>query len=290
MIYDCAVIGSGPAGLSAAINLANTNRKVIVFTTGEDASAIYKAPEVHNYLGFPGINGKELIKNFLEHANKMQIEIVKSKVINFYKSEDIFTINANNNFYEAYSVILAIGMPKKTLLQNEAEFVGRGVSYCAVCDGMLYRGKTIAVIGESVEAEEEAEYLSELAQKVYYVPLYKKESFHFKENVEIINSRPKTVLGEDLVSSLELEGKKVDVSGIFIIRKAMPADQLIYGLEFTDDGHIKVDKNMQTSIEGLFACGDCVGKPYQVAKAVGEGLVAGLAASTYAKGIKEKAK
>lgn len=110
----------------------------------------------------------------------MGIEIIYKKVINFYKSGDIFTINANNEFFEAYSVILAIGTPKKTLLENESEFVGRGISYCAVCDGMLYRGRDIAVIGESEEAEEEAEYLSELAQKVYYIPLYKKISFILK--------------------------------------------------------------------------------------------------------------
>ena len=287
MIYDCAVIGAGPAGLSAAINLAQTNRSVVVFTTKKEDSSIYRAPEVNNYLGFHGVSGKELLQAFYDHAKKMGIEIVHKKVINFYKSGDIFTINANNEFYEAYSVILAIGTPKKTLLENEAEFVGRGISYCAVCDGMLYKGRTIAVIGESVEAEEEAEYLSELAKKLYYVPLYKKNEFHFKDNVEVILSRPKGVYGEDFVNALELEDRIFNVDGIFIIRKTMPADQLIYGLEFAEDGHIKVDSKMQTSIEGLFAAGDCTGRPYQVAKAVGEGQIAGLSASTYVKRIKE---
>jgi len=287
MIYDCAVIGAGPAGLSAAINLAQTNRSVIVFATKEEDSAIYKAPEINNYLGFFGVSGKELLRSFYDHAKKYNIEIVNKKVINFYKSGNIFTINASNEFYEAYSVILAIGTPKKTLLENEAEFVGRGISYCAVCDGMLYKGRVIAVVGESVEAEEEAEYLSELAKKLYYIPLYKKNEFHFKDNVEVILSRPKSVSGQEFVNAIELEDKILSVDGIFIIRKTMPADQLIYGLEFTEEGHIKVDKNMQTSIEGLFAAGDCTGRPYQVAKAVGEGLVAGLSASSYVKRIKE---
>lgn len=288
MIYDCAVIGAGPAGLSAAINLAQTNRSVIVFATKDETSAIYKAPEVNNYLGFFGVAGKELLSAFYEHAKKYNIHIVREKVINFYKSGDVFTINANNNFYDVHSVVLAIGTPKKTLLENEAEFVGRGVSYCAVCDGMLYKGRTIAVIGEGAEAEEETEYLSEIVKKLYYIPLYKKNEFHFKENVEVILSRPRAVFGEDFVNALELEDRILNVDGIFIIRKTMPADQLIYGLEFTEDGHIKVDNKMQTSIEGLFAAGDCVGRPYQVAKAVGEGQIAGLSASTYVKMVKEK--
>lgn len=280
MIYDCAIIGSGPAGLSAAINLAQMNKKVIVFTTGKDSSAIYKAPEVNNYLGFFQKSGKELMDIFYEHIKDMGIEIVEKKVLNFYKSENIFTINANNEFYEAYTVILAIGMPKKTLLENEAEYVGRGVSYCAVCDGMLYRGKVIAVIGEDKEAEEEAKYLSELASKVYYIPLYKKNQFDFRENVEIVYSKPIRINGEDLVESLQLFDKTINVNGIFILRKAMPPDQLIYGLELTEDGHIKVDKEMKTSIDGLFACGDCTGKPYQVAKAVGEGQIAAFSSKS----------
>lgn len=101
---------------------------------------------------------------------------------------------------------------------------------------MLYRGRTIAVIGEAIEAEEEAEYLSELAKKLYYIPLYKKNEFHFKDNVEVILSRPKGVYGEDFVNALELENRILNVDGIFIIRKTMPADQLIYGLEFAEDG------------------------------------------------------
>lgn len=105
---------------------------------------------------------------------------MNKKVINFYKSGNIFTINASNEFYEAYSVILAIGTPKKTLLENEAEFVGRGISYCAVCDGMLYKGRVIAVVGESVEAEEEAEYLSELAKSSITFRFIRKMNFILK--------------------------------------------------------------------------------------------------------------
>lgn len=161
---------------------------------------------------------------FYDYVKKMGIEIVYKKVINFYKLGDIFIINVNNEFYEVYFVILVIGILKKILLENEVEFVGWGIFYCVVCDGMLYKGRIIVVIGEVIEVEEEVEYLFEFVKKLYYVLFYKKNEFYFKDNVEVILLCLKSVYGEDFVNVLEFEDRILNVDGIFIIRKIMLVD------------------------------------------------------------------
>ena len=152
------------------------------------------------------------------------------------------------------------------------EYLGKGVSYCATCDGMLYRGKTVVLIGQTQEAEEDLRFLSQLCQKVYYLPEYSGFE-NILENVTVIKGKALSIEGEEQVSGFVTDTQKYSCDGVFIIRQSVPLGALIYGLEI-NNGHIQVNQAMQTNLSGVFAAGDCVGLPYQVSKAVGEGLIA----------------
>ncbi len=275
-MLDIAIIGGGPAGLSAAINAAQRNKTVAVFGRGIETSMLYKAERVDNYIGMPAVTGKEMLENFKNHAVERGVEIKKAKVYQIFKTGDYFTINADNNFIEAKKIILASGIEKARGLAGEKELLGKGVSYCATCDGMLYRGRDVAVILDNKNGEEDLKFLQEICKKVYFIPLYNFEG-ETAENVEIIKEKPLKIIGDDFVSGIEFKDRKIDCSGVFVIKEAVPASTLIDGIEMVN-GAIKVDRNMQTSLEGIYAAGDCTGAPYQISKAVGEGLVAALSA------------
>ena len=174
--YDIAIVGSGPAGLSAALNAKIRNKKFIIFGNKELSHKLSKAPKINNYLGFYGVNGADVKDKFLEHIDKMGIEITEERVNNIYAMGDYFALMVNEKMYEATTVILATGMEYTKPIKGEEELIGKGVGYCATCDAPLYKGKTVTIIGYNKEAEEEANYVSELAGKVYYIPMYKGET------------------------------------------------------------------------------------------------------------------
>lgn len=285
-MLDIAIIGAGPAGLSAAISGVIRNKKVKVFGNPPSTSFIYKAERVDNYLGMLGTSGEEMMQQFVSHAKELGVEIQESKVIEIFPMGDYYMLNVENEFVEARTVILANGLSKGKVLEGENEFLGRGVSYCATCDGPLYREKQVLVIGDSAHAEEDANYLSEICDKVYYVPLYK-EIEHLNENIEVLYTKPKRIFGEQIVSGIELEDGVQEVSGVFIIKESIPTTRLLQGLELEDKA-IKVNRFMETNLAGVYAAGDCTGKPYQVAKAVGEGNVAVLQAVSYLNALNKK--
>ncbi|MBP3886542.1 MAG: FAD-dependent oxidoreductase [Cellulosilyticum sp.] len=278
-MLDIAIIGAGPAGLSAAITGVIRNKKVKVFGNPMTTSYIYKAECVDNYIGMPGVTGKEMMETFTNHAKEMEVEIQQAKVIEIFPMGQSYMLNVENEFIEAKTVILANGITKTAVLPGENEFLGRGVSYCATCDGPLYRGKAVVVIGDSAHAEEDANYLAEVCEQVYYVPLYK-EIEHLDERIEIIRQKPKQIIGETVVAGLELAESTLEVSGVFIIKESIPNSKLLAGLE-TDGSAIRVNRMMETNLPGVYAAGDCTGKPFQVAKAVGEGNTAVLQAVSY---------
>ena len=198
--------------------------------------------------------------------------------------KDKFTLLADRKMFEARAVILCLGAETIKPLPNERELLGRGVSYCATCDGMLYKDKKIAVFCDNADSEEEVEYLSELASEVYYSHRF--ESKIDKANVTHLKSRITVVIGDGKVSGIELaDGTKLDVDGVFFIKQAVAADVLLNKLE-VEQGSIVVDRNMQTNIDGCFAAGDCTGTPYQIAKAVGEGNVAAHCAIKWLNNVK----
>lgn len=279
MRYDMAIIGSGPAGVSAAINAKIRNKNIIVFGSKELSTKISKAPQINNYVGFPQITGKDLNENFKAHLAQMGIEITEKKVNNVYAMGDYFALMSNNEMIEATTVVLATGVEFTKPIKGEDEYVGRGVGYCATCDAILYKDKTVAIVGYNKEAEEEANYLNELAAKVYYIPMYRDEA-HVHENIEIIKERPVEVKGEMLVNELVFKDMSIKVDGVFFIKDSVSPNHLMPGLEM-ESAHIKVDKNMQTNISGCYAAGDITGKPYQYMKSTGEGLVAAQNAVSY---------
>jgi thioredoxin reductase (NADPH) len=278
-MLDIAIIGAGPAGLAAAINGVIRNKKVCVYGNDPTTSYIYKAERVDNYIGMLGVSGEVMVDEFVKHAKEMGVEIKSGKVLEIFPMGDYYTINVSNEFIEAKTIIIATGITKSQLMPGEDEFLGRGVSYCATCDGPLYREKTVALIGDSAMAEEEVHYLSEVCQKVYYLPLYKNVGT-FNEKVEVVLDRPKAIRGETKVERLELTKGELEVSGVFIIKQSIPTTKLLNGL-IIEDKAIKVNRMGETNFPGVYAAGDCTGRPYQVAKAVGEGSVAALQAVSY---------
>jgi thioredoxin reductase (NADPH) len=279
MRYDIAIIGSGPAGLSAAINAKIRNKNIIMFGSNELSSKVTKAPKVNNYLGLYNIDGEGLKTSFKEHIEKMDISITEERVNNIYAMGDYFSIMVNDKMYESTSVILATGVEYAKPIKGEEEFLGKGVGYCATCDAPLYRGKKVAIVGYNLEAEEEANFLSEIASKVYYIPVYRGE-YNINENIEIIKDYPLEITGENFADKLVLRKSEIDVDGVFVLKDSVSPKHLMPGLEIEGE-HIKVDRNMKTNIDGCFAAGDCIGKPYQYIKAAGEGQVAALNAASY---------
>ena len=282
--YDIAIVGSGPAGLSAALNAKIRNKSFIIFGNKNLTNKLVKAPKVNNYLGFYGMNGEEIKNKFQEHLDSMDIKITAERVNNIYAMGDYFALMVNEKMYEAKALILATGMEYTKPINGEEEFLGRGVGYCATCDAPLYKGKTVTIIGYNKEAEEEARYVSELAGNLYYIPMYKGE-YDLNENIEVIEDKPLEITGELKVNKLKLQGKEIDTDAVFVLKDTISPGQLVPGLEIVD-GHIKVDREMKTNIDGCFAAGDCVGKPYQYIKSAGEGNIAALSAVKYLDNLK----
>ena len=276
-MYDIAVIGKGPAGVSAAINAAARNKKVIVL--GRDSKKVFLSPEIDNYPGFIKIKGSDLVNKLNDHINLSGVEISAKQVTAVYSMGDYFTIQAENDMLDAHAVILAVGVDFKKTIEGEDTFLGNGVSYCATCDAPLYKGKTAAVIAYNNEAVEETRFLSEVCSKVYFVPLVKGE-FNFNGNVEIINDIPVSFKGIMKAEKLVMKDSELSADGFFVIKDSYPLTTLVPGLE-VDGQHVAVNRFMQTNIKGLYAAGDVSGKPYQIAKAVGEGQMAALNAVEY---------
>lgn len=283
--YDIAIVGSGPAGLSAAINSKIRNKEIILFGTKDLSSKLLKAPKVYNYLGFPDITGEELKDKFQKHLEDLSVEITYERVNTIYAMGEYFVLMVNEKSYEATSIILAMGMEYSKPIKGEEEFLGRGVGYCATCDAPLYRGKTVAIIGHNKDAEEEANYVSELAGKLYYVPLYE-GSYDLSSNIEIIKDKPVEVKGQMSVEKLVLQEREIATDGIFVMKDSVSPAQLVPGIQTTDE-HIFVNRDLSTNIPGCFAAGDCTGKPYQFMKSAGEGQTAALNAVKYLANIKE---
>ena len=277
--FDIAVIGTGPAGVSAAITAKIRNKNVILLGNKELSPKISKAHLIENYPGLPAVSGAELASKFKEHLAALDISITDKQVGAVYAMGDHFALQAGEDMIESRTVIVAAGIVQGKPLPGEEKFLGRGVSYCATCDARLYKGKTVAVLGYSAEAAEEAEFLAEVVDKVVYLPLGGGIPSP-RENIVLAEEKPVEISGEKSVGVLVTDKAVHEVSCVFILRDAVMPDKLIPGIE-TDGPHIKADLSMQTNIPGLFVCGDIAGKPYQYVKAAGQGNVAALSAVSY---------
>lgn len=259
-MYDIIIIGNGPAGLSAAITARIRGKSVCVISNNRSESGLFKAKEVGNYPGLPGISGAELSSRLTEHAAEMGAELISGRVTAAMAAGDMIGVTYGSEMLSGRTLILATGVAQVTTFPGEMEFLGRGVSYCATCDGMLYRGKRVCVVCHSPDAEAEADFLASIGCEVVRV-----------------KSKRVTVVGTDQVTAITVDGEEIPCDGVFILRPTIALTSLLPGLE-TAAGHIVTDREMRTNLPGIFAAGDCVGAPYQVAKAAGEGQVAALSA------------
>ena len=277
-MYDIAVIGGGPAGLSAAIQARARNKSVLVVSGDDRDNPLYKTSRIDNYLGFYNVTGPELLERFRTHAGQMGVERRDGRVLNLLAVGGAYYLSIGSEVEQARAVVLATGVVRAKKYPGEAERLGAGVSYCATCDGMLYRGREIAVVGKTADAPHEANYLRELGCRVTYVSDRPPEGLH--SDIPFVKAVRLEVLGEKKVEALRADSVTLPCEGVFILRPSMAPADLLPGLAL-EGGYIKTDRNMATNLPGVFAAGDCTGLPLQVSKAVGEGQVAGHRASEY---------
>ena len=275
--FDLIIIGGGVAGCSAAVTARQRNLSTLMIYAGD--GALGKTKKIDNYPGFPDAEGHKLLQAFREHAAYMGAQSVRSLVRRVMPLGERFSVLAGNDVFMSRSVILAMGTSRVKLLEGEEELVGQGVSYCATCDGMFYKGGTVLVIASDTEAVEEAAYLSTLS-KVLYIKETPHDTSNLPEAVELIEGKPLSLSmkGEQVI--LKTDKDEVSADGAFVLRPAVAMTQLIPEIE-TKNNQLVLDKNLQTSVPGVFAAGDLAGAPLQAAKAAGEGNIAALASARY---------
>ncbi len=277
------VIGAGPAGLSAALNARVRNKSVAVVSRRLTSPSLEKAPWVDNYLGIERISGSELSGRFVEHARTAGAELIESDITGIFNLGDSFAALGSDREFSAKAVVIATGSVQEASIPGESELLGMGVSYCATCDGPLYKGKKVVVLGYTAHAIEEANFLAQICSEVTYVvarSIKAEDRPELAEGIRVLKKRVLGIRGENKVEEVELDGETIPADGVFVVRDSIPVERLLEGIEVAD-GAIVVDREMATNVPGVFAAGDCTGRPYQVAKAVGEGLVAGLSAARY---------
>lgn len=272
-MLDAAIIGTGPAGQAAVLTLKLHSKSFVWFGSAARSQKVGRSECIANYPGLGMISGSELNRRFEAQCREMEIAVTDKMVTNIVHSSSSYLLLADNEMYEARTLLLAVGAVTARGFAGEAELLGHGVSYCATCDGFLYKGKTIAVFCGSKRYEHEVEYLAGLAAGVWVSSPYSGAAFTH-ENITLLPSPLKAINGDRHVSGITLtDGQSLAVDGVFVLRDAVAPALLLPGLEM-DGPHICVDRRMQTNLPGCYAAGDCTGRPYQIAKAVGEGNVA----------------
>ncbi len=277
--YDIAIIGTGPAGVSAALTAKNRNKSILLLGSRQMSEKVAKAHEIRNYPGLPFVKGEEMAAAFRNQLEQMEIPVTEKRIGAVYAMGEYFALQVGEEMLEAKTVILATGVVSAKPLPGEETLVGRGVSYCATCDAPLYRGRIAAVIGYSPREEAEAAFLSEVCSRVTYFPMYPEET-DLPETVEVIREKPVEIRKAETGLAVKTESGEYTADGVFVLREAVAPAQLVPGLE-TDGAHVKVNRKMETNLPGVFACGDLTGTPYQYVKAAGEGNVAAISAAGY---------
>lgn len=283
-MYDVIIVGAGPAGISASLYTIRRNLKTLIIY--KEKSALEKSTKIENYYGFEnGINGEELYKIGIRQAQNIGAEVIKDEVTNIKidylnEKEYTFKVETLNNEFKAKSVILATGNKKnKPNIKNMDKYEGKGISYCAICDGFFYRNKNVAVIGNGDYAIAEAKDLQNIAKSITILTNGRQAPEYRAENININTKEIDQIEGENKVEEIDfVDNTKMKIDGIFIARGVAGSTEFAkkIGAKINND-KIVVDENMETSIKGLFACGDCTGGLYQVSKAVYDGTKAGLA-------------
>ncbi|MBR2374902.1 MAG: FAD-dependent oxidoreductase [Clostridia bacterium] len=292
-MLDCIIVGSGPAGVSAALTLRANGKSFQIFGSAELSEKISKAELIRNYPGLSNVTGKVFCEALQAQLKDAEIPIMEEKVSGVYALKDKFSVLTNEGgAYESKTVILACGVESVRMIDGEEAFAGRGVSYCATCDGLLYKNKTIAILCTSKRLEHEIGYLADFAKHVYLIPMYKDMQLD-RENVTVIRKMPQKIEGGMRVTGLrfptapaENVPELLEIAGMFMLRESVSPAVLVGGLQ-TEQGHVVVNRKQETNLKGCFAAGDCTGRPYQYAKATGEGNVAAHIVCEYLSAQKE---
>lgn len=285
MIYDVIIIGLGASGVSASIYAKRSGLNVCVINYGVPGGIISTSSIVENYPGIKSISGSDFAFNLFEHFNSLNIPLYNEEVINI-KNGDIKTVITTNNEYKAKKIIICSGRkPKRLGIKNEDKYMGKGISYCATCDGNLYKNKKVCVVGGGNSALESALYLSNICETVYVI--VRKDKFIGSENlikdvlnkdnvIVKFNSVIEEIVGNDVVESIKIKDEEIKLSGIFINIGYEPSIGILKDLNLKmDNNYIIVDKNLETSVKGIYAAGDIIKKDlYQLVTAVSEGAVA----------------
>ncbi len=297
-MYDTIIIGSGPAGMTAGIYAARQGMTALIIGKELGGQMVW-ASEIENYPGFKKINSFELINKMQEQVKHLGVEMKTDQVKKITKRDDVFAIHTNRGKLEAQTVILALGLlPRRLAVSGEQELTGKGVSYCAVCDGPFYKNKTVAVVGGGNSALDAAEVLSKIAKKVYLI--HRREEFRgfeilvdkvkAKKNIEfVLNSVPKEIIGESKLEKIKVFNNKTKqegwlaVDGLFIEIGRIAQTDLVADLVKRDErNQIIVDEKCQTSLAGMFAAGDVTPVEFkQITIACGQATIAALAAYQY---------
>ncbi|MCR5663994.1 MAG: NAD(P)/FAD-dependent oxidoreductase [Oscillospiraceae bacterium] len=263
-LYDILIVGGGPAAASALLTAKNRGKTVAVVANGPETGSLWRAERITNYPGLPPMSGREMAGLFARQIEENADDLIRGRALNVLPMDGFFGVAVGNDYYQARALILTVGITREKLFPGEEEYLGRGVSYCATCDGMLYRGKTVAVVGSGREAAEDADFLESIGCRVLRYP----ENGRYE------------IRGGLKADRLVFRGEETPVDGIFVIKDTVSVTRLVPGLVY-ENGGIVTRPDLSTDVPGVFAAGDCTGKPYQIARAVGEGNVAALSACEY---------
>ena len=279
MEYDVIIIGSGPAGISASLYVKRANLNVLIISKGE--GTLKKVEKIENYYGLDRpLSGEEIEKRGIDQAKNLGVEIINDEVINITYDTN-FKVETVNNLYDTKKIIIATGSSRKRPnIKGITEFEGKGISYCAICDGFFFRNKDVAVLGSKDYALHEAEELKNVTDSVKILTNGEKLIENRSNEFDVNEKQIKELRGNETLEEIEYEdGTKEKLDGLFIAIGTASASDLAkkLGVMLDENNNIIVDNNMQTNVKGIFACGDCTGGTLQIAKGVYEGMQAALA-------------
>ncbi len=284
-MYDVIIIGAGPAGISASLYTRRANLKTLVLYS--DKSSLEKTDKIENYYGFEdGIDGKELYFSGIKQTEKIETDVKKEEVVNIVNEDKKFSITTSKNKYMSKVVILATGNKKnKPQIDGIDRLEGKGISYCAICDGFFYKNKSVAVLGNSKYALSEVNDLINVVKDITVLTNGKDKPEIRDDRIKLETKKIKEIEGKEKVEKIKFEdGSKMNIDGIFIAEGVAGSAEFAKKMgAFIKQNKIIVNENMETNIKGLYACGDCTGGILQISKAVYEGTVAGLQAIKYLK-------
>lgn len=278
---DIFILGKGPAGIQASIYARRSNLDPIV--VGKDLGMSVKARHVENFYGFQSISGTELVEAGINQAKELGIEVKTDEVVSLSFHEEGFLVSTLKETYLTKSFLFASGTHRNvSRIRNIARFEGKGVSYCAVCDAFFFKDKDVAVFGDSEYAVSEVDALIDVCKKVYVFTNGKEASKNFDPRAHIITDKVKSVSGDSMLETVDLEDRSIEVSGAFVALGTASSTDLAQKIGVVvERNRIVVNENMETNIPGIYAAGDCTAGYQQIAKAVGDGCVAGMSMAQF---------